>query len=276
MTARVLEPADGLRCAVADNPGPMTLDGSRNYLVGRREGVLLDPGPGGAGQEARLRRLLDGGPAVTAVCLTHAHPDHAGGAGDVARRLGVPLAGSAATLERIAADGRALEDGDELPLDAGRGSLAAVATPGHSADHLSFLWRPAGAVFTGDLVLGSGTAMVGDPDGHMGDYLASLERLLELEPTRLYPGHGEPVDDAAAKLRAYAAHRREREEQVREAVEAGAASVAGIRRRVYGDLPDGLGWAAEASIRAHLVHLEERGMELPDVAGRATCGDGGH
>lgn len=265
---RILEPAEGLRCAVADNAGPMTLDGSRCYLVGRREGVLLDPGPAGDDQRPRLGRLLEGGPPVSAVALTHAHPDHAGGAAAVAGELGVPLAGSPATLERLGADGRALEDGEELPLDGGEASLTAVATPGHSADHLAFLWHPAGAVFTGDLVLGSGTAMVGHPDGHMGSYLSSLERLAELRPRRLYPGHGEPVDAAVERLREYAAHRRERERQVRRAVEEGARSVAAIRRRVYGELPDGLGWAAEASIRAHLVHLGERGVELPEVAGR--------
>lgn len=276
MTARVFAPAEGLRCAVADNPGPMTLDGTRSYLVGRREAVLLDPGPAGAGQADRLARLLEDGPAVTAVCLSHAHPDHAGGAARVARELGVPLAASAGTLARLGADGRALEDGDEMPLDGGRASLAALATPGHSADHLAYLWRPEGAVFTGDLVLGSGTAMVGHPDGHMGSYLASLERLLELDPTRLYPGHGEPVDDAEAKLRGYAAHRRDREEQVLEAVREGAGSVAEVRRRVYGELPEGLAWAAEASIRAHLAHLEERGEPLPAVAGRDDDAAGEH
>lgn len=273
---RVLEPADGLRCAVADNAGPMTLDGSRNYLVGRDEGVLLDPGPGGDGQRERLARLLEDGPSVSAVALTHAHPDHAGGAGAVARELGAALAASAATLERLGVGGRALEDGDVLPLDGGDGSLAAVATPGHSADHLCFLWLPDRAVFTGDLVLGSGTAMVGHPDGHMGSYLASLERLVELEPTRLYPGHGAPVDGAVERLRAYTDHRREREEQVRRAVEEGAGSVAGIRRRVYGELPEGLAWAAEASIRAHLVHLEERGVELPELGGGEPGSAGGY
>lgn len=273
---RILRPSTGLRCAVADNPGPMTLDGSRNYLVGRRRGVLLDPGPGCAGQRERLARLLEAGPAVSAVVLTHAHPDHAGGAASVAREMDARLAASAGTLDRLGVEGRALEDGDELPLDGGESSLRTVATPGHSADHVSFLWLPEGAVFTGDLVLGSGTAMVGDPDGHMGSYLSSLERLMELEPTRLYPGHGQPVDDALDTLREYADHRWEREDQIRLAVDEGAGSVAGIRRRVYGELPDGLAWAAEASIRAHLLHLEERGVDLPELAGREPGNVGGH
>lgn len=273
---RVLEPAEGLRCAVADNPGPMTLDGSRSYLVGRDEGVLLDPGPAGDGQRERLARLLEGGPSVSTVALTHAHPDHAGGAAAVARGLGAGLAASAGTMERLGIEGRVLEDGDVLALDGGDGSLTALATPGHSSDHLCFLWLPGRAVFTGDLVLGSGTAVVGHPDGHMGSYLSSLERLRDLEPTRLYPGHGAPVDGAVERLRAYADHRREREEQVLRAVEEGAGSVAGIRRRVYGELLEDLARAAEASIRAHLVHLEERGVELPELGGREPGAAGGH
>lgn len=283
----IFRPAPGVRCAVADNPGPMTLDGTRSYLIGEEAAVLLDPGPAGESQEGRIRGLVDGR-NVMAVALTHAHPDHAGGARRVARRLGAPIAASAATLERIGlaapgegggpgADGGsagarpgviALSDGDEIELDGGASRLRALETPGHASDHLCFLWLPRAAVFTGDLVLGTGTAMVGDPDGHMGSYLASLERLLELRPVRLFPGHGEPVEDAARRLEDYLGHRRGREEQIRAALEEGADSVAAIRRRVYGELPEGLDWAAEASIRAHLVHLEEGGHELPPLAGR--------
>lgn len=270
---RLLEPVEGLRCAVAANPGPMTLDGTRNYLVGESEAVLLDPGPEDEGQEERIRALVDGR-RVTAVCLTHAHPDHAGGASRLARALDAPLAASRSTLERIDAPGRALEDGDAVT--GGGVELRALETPGHSADHLCYLWSGRRAVFTGDLVLGEGTAMVGDPDGHMGSYLESLERLIGLRPGLLLPGHGGPVEDAVERLREYRAHRLEREEQVRAAVEEGAASVAEIRRRVYGDLPGGLAWAAEASIRAHLRHLEEQGHDLPELEGREGEGPPPH
>jgi glyoxylase-like metal-dependent hydrolase (beta-lactamase superfamily II) len=112
--------------------------------------------------------------------------------------------------------------------------------------------------------------MVGDPDGHMGAYLASLERLAELGPTRILPGHGDPVEDAVARLREYHRHRQEREAQIERAVEGGAGTVAAVRRAVYGELPAGLEWAAEASIRAHLRHLEECGRRLPEIGGRAA------
>lgn len=268
MRPEVLRLERGVRCVVADNPGPMTLDGTRTYLVGEEEAVLLDPGPA-EGLGRRIEELV-GRRSVVAVALTHAHPDHAEGAAAAAGRTGAPIAASAATLARAGLEGRALEDSGGLPLDGGASTLEALATPGHAGDHLCWWWRPVRAVFTGDLVLGSGTAMVGHPDGHMGRYLESLERLRGLGPERLYPGHGDPVDEADARLEEYLRHRRDREEQIRRAVEGGADSVSAIRRRVYGEeLPDGLAWAAEASVRAHLEHLEERGLELPEI------GDGG-
>lgn len=274
MSREVLRPGPGVRCVVADNPGPMTLDGTRSYLVGEERAVLLDPGPA-EGLEERLEALA-GDRRIVAVALTHAHPDHAEGGEAAARWSGAPVAASAGTLARTGLEGRALEDGHGLEVDGGSSTLEAVATPGHAADHLCWWWPPAAAAFTGDLVLGTGTAMVGHPDGHMGSYLESLERLLRLEPDRLYPGHGDPVDDAEGRLRSYLRHRREREEQVRRAVEEGASSVAEIRRRVYGELPDGLDFAAEASIRAHLEHLEERGVELPEVEAREDDGPALH
>lgn len=270
MRRPVAELEPGLRCAVADNPGPLTLDGSRNYLVGREAAVLLDPGPADEGQRRRVEELV-GDRRVALVALTHAHPDHAAGAARVAGWLGARLAASGRTLERLGADGRELVDGDAL--DVGDGDeLRALSTPGHSADHLAFAWPSRRAVFTGDLVLGRGSAMVGHPDGHMGDYLASLARLVSLAPRRLYPGHGEPVEDAVERLEGYRRHRLDREAQIARAVRDGARDVARIRERVYGELEPGLARAAEASIRAHLEHLEEEGEELPPIGGREGRG----
>lgn len=268
----VREPAPGVRSLRADNPGPMTLDGTRSYVIGSRQALLLDPGPGGAGAEGRWRKLA-GGRGVRLVLLTHAHPDHAGGARRAAELFGAELAASAGTLRRLDVDGRPLGDGERVDADGGDAELEALATPGHSPDHLCFL-RPSDRVlFTGDLVLGEGSSLVGHPEGSVADFLESLERLLARDPSLLLPGHGPAVPDARERLLAYRDHRLERTEQVREAVAAGRGSVEEIRRRVYGDLEPRLERAADASVRAHLEHLEGRGEDLPDVSGRGEVGE---
>lgn len=258
----VEQPAPGIRSVRADNPGPMTLDGTRVYLAGTREAVLLDPGPDGAGAPGRWRSLA-GDARVRTVALTHAHPDHAEGAERACQLFDARLAASNATLRQLSARGQSLHDGTEVSVDGGEEELRALETPGHSDDHLCFL-RPSDRVlFTGDLVLGEGSSMVGHPEGSVSDCLASLERLIGEDPTLLLPGHGPDVEDARARLEEYRDHRRDRTRQVRAALASGARSVEEIRREVYPEAPAALTRAAAATVRAHLVHLEELGEELP-------------
>ncbi len=256
----VRDPGRAVVCVVADNPGPLTLDGTRTYVVGSRAPVILDPGPEDDRHLAAIGRVVAGRP-VRAVCLTHSHPDHAAAA-RAAQRWG-PIHASAAALSRLGiVGGVPLADGDELDLDGGR-RLRALETPGHSGDHLCFLDLPSRGLFTGDLVLGSGSSMVAFPDGSVSAYLASLARLVSLRPTRLFPGHGDPVDDAVGRLEAYRRHRLERSAQVREALRRGASSAGEVLAAVYGPLPAGVKKAAELSTLAHLQHLREMGELLP-------------
>lgn len=262
---RTLDLGNGVIAVIAENPGPLTLDGTRTYVVGDSRPIVLDPGPLDAAHLHRVETAL-GGRSPVAVCLTHAHADHAEAAAAAAERWGAPVRASAATLDRLGLDGGTLADGQavEDAEDAG-GPLLALATPGHSGDHLCFFRETGRDLFTGDLVLGEGSSMVAHPDGSVSAYLASLERLASLEPARLLPGHGPPVEDAVARLEGYAEHRLTRTEQVRQALADGVRSLPDLRAAVYGDLPAGVRRAADLSLLAHLEHLRELGMEVPPL-----------
>ena len=251
---------------VAPNPGPLTLDGSRCYAVGESRLVLVDPGPRLPGQLQRLKELVSGRP-VEAIALTHAHRDHSGIAAAASEQFAAPVAASAATLARIAVDGRPLAEGDTIPGDGGQRHLQTIRTPGHSSDHTAFLLLPERAVFTGDLVLGAGSSAVLHPDGEVGACLASFSRVLSLRPGRLYPGHGPPVKDGVERLEEYRSHRLERHEEVARAFRSGIGSVEELARAVYGELSGSLERAAQASIRAHLVHMRAQGDSVPPLPG---------
>ncbi len=254
---------------VAENPGPLTLDGTRCYVVGEERVVVVDPGPHTAGQLDALRRLVDGR-TVEVICLTHAHLDHAGAASDAARAFGAPVAASPETLSRCSLHGIQLTDGERLPVAEGRDSLVALATPGHSADHTAYLLEGSRALFTGDLVLGTGSSAVLHPDGSVAACLASLSRLRSLRPGTLYPGHGPPVADGTERLALYREHRLARHAQVVAAARSGGRSIAELRRLVYGDLNPELASAADASIRAHLVYMRETGETVPPIEDAAS------
>lgn len=232
----------------ADNPGPFTLSGTNTWVVGRDPCWVIDPGPAlPAHEEAVARAALDRG-GVAGIAVTHDHPDHVEGVPGLVARLGgdVPVAAA-----RLAGAAVALRDGAMF------GPLRAVATPGHAPDHLAFV---AGDVaFTGDAVLGEGSVFVAPDPGAMAGYLAALRRLRSLELERLHPGHGPEVDDPAAKLDEYLAHRLDRERRLVAALAAGARTEAELLDAVWDDVPAALRPAAAVTLAAHLGKLREEG-----------------
>ena len=237
------------RVVIAPNPGPFTLDGTRTYIVGRESLAVIDPGPDDPDHLRALRGAVAGA-RCTAVLATHDHADHSGCARALADALGTHLLGPCRD-----ADG-SLKDGDEVETD--QGTLVAVDTPGHCAEHLCFHWPRGGALFAGDLVLGEGsTTWVGEYSGCVGEYLASLGRVETLEPGVIYPAHGPPLEDVPGALRAYREHRFARIEQAEQAQRAqSGATPAQLVTRIYGDeLPPRLRAAAESSIAAMLDYL---------------------
>jgi glyoxylase-like metal-dependent hydrolase (beta-lactamase superfamily II) len=234
----------------APNSGAFTLDGSRAYLVGKGEMALIDPGPN---VEEHVRALLDavGSATKARILLTHDHSDHAGAAEVLAESSGIEVFGPASTGYST------LEEGDAVSTD--EGELQVWETPGHTADHLSFYWPRADALFVGDLVLGTGTtSWVGEYLGCVGDYLRSLDRIRQAEPGVLYPGHGPPIRDVIARLTVFEEHRLRRLEQVEKARAARPdATPDQIVESVYrGRLPSRMVKAARASVEAMLHHLD--------------------
>jgi glyoxylase-like metal-dependent hydrolase (beta-lactamase superfamily II) len=244
------------RCVLAPNPGIMTLDGTNTWVLRsdpQHRSIVVDPGPL---HEVHLRSVADVGGEVSAVLLTHGHLDHSEGARWFAEYVGCGVR-ALDPVHRLGDEG--LVAGDVVDVDGLE--VRVVATPGHTGDSLSFVVPEDRAVLTGDTVLGRGTTVVAHPDGKLGAYLDSLQRLHALaesqDITSVWPGHGPVIGDALAVLDHYIAHRAERLDQVRAALAAGATTPREVVERVYADVDPVLWPAAELSVRAQLDFLRE-------------------
>jgi glyoxylase-like metal-dependent hydrolase (beta-lactamase superfamily II) len=236
-----------VRRVVAPNPGPYTGPGTNTWLLDAGAvSVVIDPGPDDDTHLEAIQRALKGS-TVAVVLVTHSHPDH------------LPLAQRLASLHGASAR-RFPELGDGDVVRAGNLNIIALHTPGHSADHLAFWLAPDRALFTGDLVLGKGSSMVTYPEGDVAAYIRSLDRLIALDPTILFPGHWDPVTQARAKLEEYRDHRLDREAQIRAELARGGGTAHELTERVYGaGIGHELMVAAEMTLRAHLQKLVDEG-----------------
>jgi glyoxylase-like metal-dependent hydrolase (beta-lactamase superfamily II) len=257
------------RCVLAPNANMMTLDGTNTWILrepGARRSVVIDPGPQIV---EHLDAVAEAAGDVAVVLLTHGHLDHSEAARSFAERMGCGVR-ALDPAQRLGSEG--LGDGDVVEVDGLE--IRVVGTPGHSSDSLSFLLPAERALLTGDTVLGRGTTVVAHPDGKLGAYLDSLQRLHALaqarEAVEVWPGHGPVIADALGVLDFYLAHRRERLEQVRAALEdlmrharedGGEAGIDEdalprlVVERVYADVDPVLWGAAELSVRAQLDYL---------------------
>jgi len=246
------------RCVLAPNPDVMTLDGTNTWVLrepGGGRSVVVDPGPEIA---SHLDEVASCSGDVAVVLLTHGHLDHSEAARSFAERVGCGVR-ALDPQQRLGSEG--LGDGDVVAVDGLE--VHVVGTPGHTSDSLSFVLPQERAVLTGDTVLGRGTTVVAHPDGQLGAYLDSLHRLHALaeaqDVTTVWPGHGPVIDDALGALDFYLAHRRERLEQVREALRTLDPSADDLAHRVvetvYADVDPVLWGAAELSVRAQIEYL---------------------
>jgi glyoxylase-like metal-dependent hydrolase (beta-lactamase superfamily II) len=226
-----------IRTLQAPNPGPLTLAGTNTYLI---EDTIVDPGPN---HEQHLDNILAAG-SVTSIVLTHRHPDHSAGAERLSELTGAP----------ILAFSSGLKDGDRIS------AMTVIHTPGHAPDHLCF-WHPTSrTLLSGDLIAGEGSIIIVPPEGDLEAYMASLERVRDLVPSRILPGHGPEVSQAGAKIEEYIAHRREREAQVIAALESGASSLKAVVELAYADVPPTMRPYAELAVQ---THLDKLGHQLP-------------
>ncbi|MFT4286744.1 MBL fold metallo-hydrolase [Nocardioides sp.] len=247
-------------CVLAANPGPMTLDGTNTWVLRSGErSLVVDPGPL---DDAHLAAVAAAAGDVAGVLLTHHHLDHSAGARELAERVGAPVR-ALDPAYTLGAEG--LHDGEVVAV--GDLEVRVVATPGHTRDSLSFYLPSDGAILTGDTVLGRGTTVVAHPDGALGAYLDSLDRLHALaeahEVEAIWPGHGPVIERALPVLDYYISHRRERLAQVETALGRLDATPASADPRqvveiVYADVDRVLWGAAELSVRAQLAYLATR------------------
>ncbi len=263
--ARLEQLEPGIARVLAHNPSAFTYFGTQTYVLGTDEVALVDPGPDLPEHLDALEAAIGGRP-VAAIMCTHTHRDHSPAARPLADRIGAPIVGCAPlALETVGPradasfDGayrpdRELADGEALEVD-GK-PVIAVATPGHTSNHLCFAYGD--ALFTGDHVMGWSTTVVVPPDGDMADYIASLSKLRQRGDRIYYPAHGPPVTNPEQYVRGLIGHRMQREKQILKLVGERPRDIPDIVANAYPELDQRLVPAAGGSVFAHLLDLEKR------------------
>ncbi len=251
--------SDRVIVAVGQNPGSFTGPGTNTYLVGtgsRR--ILIDTGDGRPEYLPILDQALErAGCTIQEIVLTHGHIDHIGGVESVLKRYGICPVSKMPWPEidaRYHFEMTRLDDACVIETEGAR--LHGIHTPGHAPDHLCYLLEQEQTLFTGDNVLGIGTTVIPTDTGDLAQYMDSLNRLLEREPTGIYPAHGPFIEDGVGKLRDYIAHRWEREEQILSALAEGVHKIEAIVKIIYAAYPTFLHAAAGQSVGSHLLKLE--------------------
>ncbi len=258
-----------VRRVLAANPSPFTFTGTQTYIVGQGDVAVVDPGPA---DPAHIDAILAAtrGERIAAIVCTHTHRDHSPAAAPLKAATGAAIIGCAplsldddgpradAAFDRSYAPDRILVDGERLN---GPGwTLEAVATPGHTSNHLCYHLPEENALFTGDHVMGWSTTVVSPPDGDMADYMRSLDKLRARSDAIYYPAHGEPVTNPQQFVRGLAGHRKQRERQIMRLLESGEGIIADMVPTMYAGIDERLYGAAGRSVLAHLIDLRDRGL----------------
>jgi glyoxylase-like metal-dependent hydrolase (beta-lactamase superfamily II) len=243
----------------ANNPGIMTLQGTNQYVVGREGVIVIDVA---LSADSNLDGIIEqveamGAKKIEKILLTHIHSDHCGGALALRKRSGAKLGIHRSRRGYLGGEDFQYDDNDRIAF--GGGELHVLHTPGHESGHCCFYEGGDKVLFSGDNILGFGTAVIHPPDGNMTDYLRSLERLLGFDISLILPGHGPMVGKPEAKIREYIEHRMQREQQILAAMRAGHQTIGDITQLIYKDMSAALQRVAEFSVQAHLEKLLREG-----------------
>ena len=243
---------------VAPNPGPMTLAGTNTYIVGRDPAFIIDPGPAHAAHLDAVKEAGDERGGIAGVLLTHSHSDHS---------EGVPLLDAPLLWGQVSEGDEASGIRTSAPAEVppGVGPFRMVATPGHAADHVCFVWE--NVCFCGDLILGEGSSIVLPAawGGSLADYMESLERVADLGAELICPGHGPWITDPRGRIAEYARHRRDRETKLLAALESAERSRAALLDIAWADVPEPMRPMAALAMQAHLEKLEQEGRLPQDL-----------
>jgi glyoxylase-like metal-dependent hydrolase (beta-lactamase superfamily II) len=260
-----------IRRVTAKNPGPFTFMGTGTYIVGRGAVAVIDPGPD-MGDHLEAIQAAIPGERVSHILVTHHHLDHSPLARPLSERTGARVWGRA-VRSPVVEDAVKLEAGydhftPDVPLEGGEviegegWTMEALHTPGHTSNHICFALREENALFSGDHIMGWSTTVVTPPDGNMGDYMRSVARVRERDFSTLWPTHGPPIREVAPFLDAYAAHRRDREQQIVDRLAAGDTTIKAMVPVIYAAVDARLHPAAAHSVLAHMIELVESGRVL--------------
>ena len=260
--------APGIRRITARNPGPFTFRGTGTYVIGEGRVAVIDPGPDLPEHTDAILAALKG-ETVTHILITHTHLDHSPGARALKAATGAPTFGYGPHGSGKAEQGITVEAGGDMDfvpdeivhdgtvIEGGDWSMSCVHTPGHTSNHLCFAWESRKILFPGDHVMGWSTSIISPPDGDMGDYMRSLDKMLGRDDAIYYPAHGPEIREPHRHVQSFIAHRHAREEKIITCLAAGIDHIGAMVPEVYADIAPALHGAAARSLFATVIHLVE-------------------